>query len=670
MGRASVEALLGRAAASEEGGTAGALVRLIDWVRPSRPSRSEDIESAILRLEELTRVLGERTDLRDAIRARVGAWLATVRQVPLYAELGILSPRGFLPEALSRAYERVLPAVPDRDDLKDVLALVFPLRSDPLWTAQVPDGAWLGLFEALDLFGEPSLETRASTRGGVLAAIEVLSLRIAAEGLEPELLRVDPQLDRYESPFIAQQREISTYLERFQAWVHDRSQPQYDDRQARVLLAQCAEVVARVRAIALRRGTSVGLTYTLVRLEQMVGRTVALLDMVDAEDARARRTAGLALFRQLVEANAERNSVRSLWRDNIGLLARRVTDNASRTGEHYVTSDRAEWLGMLRSAAGAGVVIALMALLKVQVKGLHPAPLIEAFLVSMNYALGFVLIHLLHFTVATKQPAMTAATIAATIEGTGKGRAALEPLAALIVRVLRTQFIAVLGNVGVALPLALAIAGAALWLGGSPLLGAAKVGHTLHELRPLAGYALLHAAIAGVWLFVAGLISGYYDNRCAYLDIPGRLREHPLLRQVLPARWRLRLAEYVDGNLGALAGNFAFGLLLGMTGFLGFLLGLPVDIRHVAFASANLGYVIGSTVLPWQEVLLAGLFVAMIAAVNLAVSFSLALYVALKARGAGLSRVGPLLACLWTLVRRRPAELFVPPRPVTSERAS
>jgi site-specific recombinase len=658
MVRASVEALLGRVAVETEGGTAGALAALIAWVRPGRPG---DAPIAVARLEELTRALDERTDLRDAIRARTTAWLAGARQVPLYAELGILSTRGFLSELVARGYERVLPAVADREDLKDALALIFCERSDPVWIEGVPDGTWMGFLEALDLFGEPQKDTRAATRIGVVSAIEVLSLRIAAEGLEPELLRVDPQLDRYESPFIAQQRELATYIERFTAWVHDRSLDHYDDRQARVLLAQCAEVLGRVRAIALRRGTSVGLTYTLARLGQMVARTEALLDMLDARDARERRAAGLALFRTLLVANAERHSLSGLWRENLGLLSRRVTENASRTGEHYVTTDRTEWLAMLRSAAGAGIVIAVMAMLKVQIKGLHPAPLVEAFLVSMNYALGFVLIHMLHFTVATKQPAMTAATIAASIAEAGKGRATLEPLAELIVRVLRTQLIAVVGNVGVALPLAALIGAAVMFLHGAPVMNAKKVAHTLHELHPLAGYALLHAAIAGLWLFVAGLISGYYDNRCAYLNIPGRLREHPLLRRVLPNGLRERIADYVDGNLGALAGNFAFGILLGMTGFLGFLLGLPVDIRHVAFSSANLGFVLASGPQPWAEMLMAVLFVAMIAAVNLAVSFWLAIYVALRARGIAATRIGPLLGALWAIARRRPRDFLVPP---------
>jgi site-specific recombinase len=33
----------------------------------------------------------------------------------------------------------------------------------------------------------------------------------------------------------------------------------------------------------------------------------------------------------------------------------------------------------------------------------------------MNYAIGFIIVQLLHFTIATKQPAMTAARIAAAL---------------------------------------------------------------------------------------------------------------------------------------------------------------------------------------------------------------------------------------------------------------
>jgi site-specific recombinase len=40
----------------------------------------------------------------------------------------------------------------------------------------------------------------------------------------------------------------------------------------------------------------------------------------------------------------------------------RVTENAGKTGEHYVANDRTEYRAMLASAMGAGLVVAVMAL--------------------------------------------------------------------------------------------------------------------------------------------------------------------------------------------------------------------------------------------------------------------------------------------------------------------
>ncbi len=673
MKKEPVDALLGRLAADHGQDTVDALVRMIAWVRPAR---ADDAQSAMRRIEELSAALRERTELRDLIRARIGDWFSAARQVSLYTEVGILSTQGFRAELGRRCYEHVLPAVADREDLKDALALVFDKPSDALWVAAVEHATWLRLFEALDLFGdpervaraEPGSSTRAVSRGGLVDSIEVLSLRLAAQGLEPELLRIDPALGRFGSPYVAQQRELAVFLERFNAWVYDRTATYYDDKHARVLLDQCASATARVRSIAVRRGTSVELTYSLVRMDQMVRRLGELLAQLDPADPLARRGAALALLQELLFANTRRNSLAGLWQDNIGLLARRVTENASRAGEHYVSNTRAEWMSMLRTAMGAGVIVGFMALAKVWAKDLHAPPLVETFIVCMEYAIGFVLIHMLHLTLATKQPAMTAATIAATVEeaiqSRPRGRQDVTALAELIVRVVRTQFIAVVGNVSVAIPVAFLIGWAMLLAQGTPLLGQDKAAHVFVEMQPFAGHAVFHAALAGMWLFVAGLVSGYYDNRCAYLDIPGRLRGHPWLRAVLPVRWRERLADYVDGNLGALAGNVSLGFLLGLTGFFGFLLGLPLDVRHVTLSSANVGLALASGSVPAGFFAATLAFVAIVGAVNLLVSFALALYVALKARGASLSRIGPLAAALLGIARARPLEFFFPPRDI------
>jgi site-specific recombinase len=320
---------------------------------------------------------------------------------------------------------------------------------------------------------------------------------------------------------------------------------------------------------------------------------------------------------------------------------------------------------MLRSAAVGGVVVAFMAIAKVLITAMHAPPLVEGVLVSLNYGLGFVLIQLLHGTVATKQPAMTAARIVAEVDagqGAGGERAWMPRVAELLVQVLRSQFVAVLGNVGVALPLAVLLTWGLLaatgWSPASPEKSAAL----LDQLDPL-GLTVFYAAIAGVCLFLAGIVSGYCDNLAVFHRLPRRVARMPLLVAVVGERRAQAVGAWVEHNFGALAGNFLFGCMLGGVTLLGTLSGLPLDIRHVAFASANLG--MAGTVLwahlTWQPIVLGAIGVVLIAIVNLAVSFTLSLMLALRARRLDTRGIG---ATWREVVRRalsRPLDLVRPP---------
>ena len=91
--------------------------------------------------------------------------------------------------------------------------------------------------------------------------------------------------------------------------------------------------------------------------------------------------------------------------------------------------------------------------------------------------------------------------------------------------------------------------------------------------------------------------------------------------------------------------------------------GLPIDIRHVAFSSANLGlalstlgYAALADFLPWA---LAGIFG--IALMNLAVSFGLALYVAMKSMRRGTPQILRLAVLLLQRFARHPFSFFMPP---------
>jgi site-specific recombinase len=106
---------------------------------------------------------------------------------------------------------------------------------------------------------------------------------------------------------------------------------------------------------------------------------------------------------------------------------------------------------MARSAMIGGVVIAGMACLKILLAKADMPPLTGALTYCLNYGLGFCLIHILHGTVATKQPAMTANAIAASISEAGGKLRDIEALTDLIARTCRSQIVAILGNVCIAM---------------------------------------------------------------------------------------------------------------------------------------------------------------------------------------------------------------------------
>jgi len=282
----------------------------------------------------------------------------------------------------------------------------------------------------------------------------------------------------------------------------------------------------------------------------------------------------------------------------------------------------------------------------------------------LNYGLGFILIHILHFTVATKQPAMTAAAIAASIDATDSNSKEMDNLVAMIANTMRSQVVAIFGNVVLAIPVAMLIAWGIFHFSGQHFVMPEKALHLLADIDPLKSGALFYAAVAGVCLFLSGLIAGYHDNLSIYNKIPQRLRALKWMQKLLGIPRLDRVANYVENNLGALAGNFYFGCLLGGMTAIGVLFGLPFDIRHIAFSSAFVGYAaVGlDFMLSWQAAAYIALSLVLIGFVNLAVSFSLALYVAMKSRKVRFKQWRLLLSNLATRLNQHPGEFIFPPR--------
>jgi len=658
-------ALLEDAARHPDDSSGDRLTRLVALIRPHG---REGLAAAESRFHGLLRLLASRPDLATALSHYLKTVLVSRMHRTLYSESGVLANQGFFSGLVSRVLGRMLPPAINDDFLRDLFSEVFDASDDGEWMVAIPREDWETLFERLDLDGDAFAAARGRCRHELFEAMRMASHRLAALGMEPALLRYMPALARHESPFLAQSDEVRELIR-----LHAGSEtPQPYDGHFEVLLDQCSSYLDTIRRRSREAGVGVNLVFLLARIEQIAERlrllrTLALPDAAD--DRSTLRARAIDFFLRLVQQENRRNSLRDLFTGTTQLLARRVTEQASRSGEHYVTGTRSEFVAMFRAAAGAGVIIGTMALIKILISRLGLPPVWEAVAYSLDYGLGFVLIHILHLTIATKQPAMTAATLAAALDGKQSRDARLGVLVELAAQVSRTQWISIAGNVSIGFIMALSIAMTAGqfldWQPVDPVKGA----HLLHDLHPWQSLAILHAAIAGVFLFLSGLISGYYDNQSLYHRVPERLLRVKWLRSLLGEARLARFARYIELNLGALAGNFLFGCMLGSTPVIGTLLGLPLDIRHVAFASANLAYGLEalSFDVDWHAIAIGALGVVLIGLTNLTVSFSLAMRVALRSRGIQPEHTRGLSVKLARRFLTRPRDFFWPPKDPPAE---
>lgn len=634
-----------------------------------RPAGLEALVAALRRFEEekpgagvdaLCHLLDVYPDLRTALRATLRDLLSDETAATLYAEAGILANTGFFTELGRRLLGRVLPAPRDLT-LRGQFGALFDSGDDAAWLEHIPvaDGARIMAALRLD---DDELPARIPARHVLLDAIDLLSVRVAAMGVEPELQRHYRVPREHNNPFLAQNAVLQAWLS--YARTTTQTDSAHDASQALVLLAQCHDVAERVRRSARSGGASLNLTFLLRRLQQSLTRMHTLLAVAtefgNDDDAAIARRVALGIELALADGNA--HDIHEHLRESAGLLALLATENASRVGEHYVTRTRSEYFAMFRAALGAGGIVGLMAIIKMMLGSLQLPPLVEALAFSLNYSFGFVLIYVLHFSIATKQPAMTAQTLAASLSSSNTKHVDTDAVSLLVSRVSRTQFIAVLGNLLLAVPIALLIALAMHYAGATT--PAHKAPLLLADLNPFASAALFHAAIAGVWLCLAGLVTGYVDNLAAYERLADRVRRMRWLESMTGNERREQFAIWLENNLGGIAGNIFFGFALGMTGFVGTMLGLPLDIRHVTFAAANLAIAVAGTdfAIPTATIVVAGIGVLLIALVNLAVSFALALWIALRARGEHIENTATLLAALWRRFRAAPLAFLWPPR--------
>jgi site-specific recombinase len=481
---------------------------------------------------------------------------------------------------------------------------------------------------------------------------------VGSLGTQPELTRRLPHLESSESPFLVLSDRVIAYTLSYRNDIDGDEPPLLAD--ALLTIRRCRDEVAQLRATKSVHGTSLRLTGDTFRLLQLLDRLELLLELT-APAERDTQSSLIELFRETLRAEKTRDQVGVHVRERADLLIFQVVEHAAKKGSKYITSGRGDYLAFFRASLQGGFIVACFSLAKTLIEGWGLPLGAEAILFGLNYSACFVGIYVTGSALATKQPAMTANTIARAL-GDPNDRG-IDRLEALVVRVWRSQFASFVGNLMLALPTAFVLSEAFYRWRGRTVADEAKALELLEALHPLQSGSILYAAVAGLFLFSAGLVSGWVDNRNLYSQIPKRVEKHPLLKRVAGAERARGISAYVDRHLGAITGNVFLGFALGSTGTLGDLLGLPLDIRHIAFAAAELGtgleimHLQVPAGLAWQ----AALGVALIGLVNFLVSFGLSLAMALESRRVTWGEVRHLVRHLGRSFRSRPLAWFLPP---------
>jgi site-specific recombinase len=303
------------------------------------------------------------------------------------------------------------------------------------------------------------------------------------------------------------------------------------------------------------------------------------------------------------------------------------------------------------------------AAIKTVLSAWHLPDFVQGVLYGLNYAVSFLLLQHLGLALATKQPAMTAATLAAIVRGR-KGEDRADEIADYAARISRSQLAAAMGNVIMVCAGAFLFVHLWAFLLGRPFMATDEASAVYLQLSPVNSGTVFYAALTGAILWLASLVGGWFDNFCAYHHLPLAIEQHPLggyLGRQRMIRWGDALAHHGSGW----ATNVSLGFMLGMTPAIGHFLGLPLDVRHVTLNSGILSLASTSLGQRWfgEGVFLIGIAgVAVMFVLNLSVSFLLALVTAARAYDLPAQERTLLVHALVRHFRNAPLDFVVPPR--------
>lgn len=574
-------------------------VQLVSWLGGDSEHKKG------LRLRYLRTQLEQHPAWRENVGRTINALLSSWDFEQLFAYGGI--PRDFHFAGAVKEWLRyqVLPSACSTTDAVEVLMLAFA-RQDTRWLSETELGKLAAMLVDLD--------TRANISRALERALVSLSNQLVAQAHSPSVI----DLSRVErSPFTGLNGAIESFI------AQSRSERQPERLLGRI--EQCRELLCRSERELTERGADLNTTFQLERMQRQLSR----LQLLVQSACRAKPEQIGRVAAEVINAVARNTSGRLLFGRSSQLWLRNLVDTTAAVGQDYLEVERSAFHAAFLAGAGGGVLMALATIAKYTLARLELPAIYEGVVFSFNYGLAFCAAYLLHFTIATKLPAHTAAALAKSVQENTGHLSRLRKFLGVWRALVRLQVAGLLGNVLVVAPLSFAIDRAIAALFQVHILSAHTAEHVLHK-NALLGPSVFYAALTGVFLWFSSFAGAAVDNWVRVLGLRERLSTNlRVMQRGAEQRARPR-AQWIVDRSGGLAGNATLGLLLGGVPALFAVLQLPVDIRHVTVSASSFALAVSHGVADNALLWNASLGVVAIGCVNVSASFALALQVALS----------------------------------------
>jgi site-specific recombinase len=323
------------------------LQNLVKWIRAVELFDIEPEKIPAAKIKYLFMVLERQPETKKIVQHTVILTIQELSCIDFFCEVGLPSQIGLIGELIEKMTAKILPKKPIGYQLSELMTSLFPTEEDVLWLKSLDEATLEKLTELLGLDSSNYPHLKSDIEESLIYLIS----QIVAIGLSPGIRKRIPHKKMKSLPFFYLSGKLSLYLRAKQ----EGSNPILTEQvmqELQDLLKETEEAIVEVYNHLDKFGVSTHLVFQLERMKLFLQRTYSLLEIINTGHLSRNKIS--FFIAELVEQSLSQKSAIGIFSNNATLLAQKIIETNSQTGEHYIAKDNVEYWHMVKSAMGEG----------------------------------------------------------------------------------------------------------------------------------------------------------------------------------------------------------------------------------------------------------------------------------------------------------------------------